>query len=288
MKAFYPFFISIAIFASLKTNAQRSGEMMFKSFCVSCHTIGKGKLIGPDLSDVHTRRTDDWLVEFITSTQAMIKKGDADAVAVFKEFNQTIMPDAPYSVDEIKSIITYIKSKSPSYVVEAAPTPTQVKAEPEIPVRSVNEATDAEIEIGQMIFAGQNRLTGGGPGCISCHHVKNDKLIGGGLLAKDLTDAFSRMNEASIKAILTSPPFPAMKEAYQSAPITDEEAYNLIAFLKVADEDQYGQHYRDYKQYFLIAGGFSFIVLLGIYSLIWSNRKKQSVNQKIYNRQVYS
>ena len=288
MKPYYVITILLAFFSIQNSHAQRTGEMMFKTFCASCHTLGKGKLIGPDLADVHTRRTDDWLIEFITSTQAMIKKGDADAVAIFNEFNKAVMPDAPYSNDEIKTIITYIKSQSAGYVAEAGNTPTQVDALPEIPVRSVNEATEAEIELGQTFFTGETRLSGGGPGCISCHNVKHDKLIGGGLLAKDLTDAFSRMNEAGIKAILTSPPFPAMKEAYTSVPLTDEEVYNLTAFLKYADEAQYGQHARNWQHYFLIAGGLGFVLLMGVFSMTWAYRRKQSVNKKIYDRQVYS
>lgn len=288
MKSAYLFIVFSAACAGSLAQPQQEGERNFKAFCAACHSIGKGKLIGPDLVDVHKRRTDEWLVEFIKSSQTMIKNGDETAVALFKEYNQSVMPDPPYSVEQIKSILLYIRSQSPGYAPEPVVAQSEEVKEPEIPTRSVSEATEEEIKIGRMLFAGQNRLSGGGPGCISCHHVRNDKLIGGGLLAKDLTDAFSRMNETGIKAILTSPPFPAMKEAYQNSPITDEEAYNLIAFLKLADEDQYGQHARNYKQYFLVAGGIGFLVLLGIYSMIWSNRKRQSVNQRIYNRQVYS
>lgn len=272
---------------SLHTRAQQSGEMMFKTFCAACHTLSKGKLVGPDLADVHLRRTDDWILEFVKSSQAMVNKGDPGAVAIFNEYNKTVMPDAPYSQEQIKEIISYIKSKSPSYVA-ATPT-TQVEAtEPEVPVRSVNEATEIEVSLGQMLFTGESLLSGGGPGCISCHNIKHDKLIGGGLLAKDLTDAFSRMNEAGIKAILTSPPFPAMKEAYQNSPLTEEESYNVTAFLKQADEDQYGQHARNWQQYFLIAGGLGFVLLMGVFSIAWSYRRKQPVNQKIYDRQAYT
>jgi len=123
---------------------------------------------------------------------------------------------------------------------------------------------------------------------MSCHHVKNNRLVGGGLLAKDLTDAYSRMDEAGIKAILTSPPFPAMREAYQYNSISEDEAYALTAFLKYADEEQYGQTPRDWQQYFLAAGGASFLLLLGVFSLVWSKRKKNAVNKKIFDRQVYS
>jgi mono/diheme cytochrome c family protein len=282
-------FCFIVLFNSV-VFAQQKPEVLFNSFCATCHTIGKGKLIGPDLLDVHTRRSDTWLVEFITSSQAMIDKGDADAVALYNENNKTVMPNAPYSAVEIKSIIEYIKTKSPGYVaqVDESKPSENVNTQPEEPVRSVDEATDAEIDIGEMLFTGSQRLVGRGPACISCHNVKNDKLIGGGLLAKDLTDVYARMNEAGVRAIVSSPPFPAMKEAYQNAVISDEEVYNLTAFLKYANEQQYGQHGRDYKQYFLFSGIICFVALLFIFSIAWRSRRKESVNQKIFDRQLKS
>jgi len=274
--------------ASLIGFAQVPGETVFKSYCSACHTITKGKLIGPDLADVHLRRTDEWLMQFIKSSQSVISSGDADAVAVFNEYNKTIMPDAPYSTDDIKDVINYIKTQSPSYVAAAENSTDVVEEEPEAPVRSVSESTEEEIKVGRLVFTGEVRLGSSGPACISCHNVKNNRLIGGGLLAKDLTDAFSRMNEAGIKAIITSPPFPAMKEAYQNAPLTDEETYNVTAFLKQADEDQFDQYPRNWQHFFLLAGGISFLVLLTIFSLVWSNRKKNAVNKRIFDRQVYS
>ncbi|WKZ61376.1 MAG: c-type cytochrome [Cyclobacteriaceae bacterium] len=275
----------VGIFAAY---AQQSGEMMFKTFCSACHTISKGRLIGPDLADVQLRRSDDWLAEFIKSSQAMVSKGDPDAVALFEEYNKTVMPDAPYSIDQIKEIIGYIKSKSPGFVATTESTTSSIPEEPKQPVRSVNEATESEIKLGQLLFTGETKLGEGGPGCISCHHVKNNALIGGGLLAKDLTDAFSRMNEAGIQAILTSPPFPAMREAYLNHPVSEQEAYALTAFLKQADEDQFGQYPRNWQHFFLLSGGASFIALLVIFSMVWSNRKKNAVNKKIFDRQVYS
>lgn len=291
MKQSKPIFCFILLLTSPVVFAQRSPELLFSSFCATCHTINKGKLVGPDLADVHTRRSEAWLLEFIKSSQGMIKKGDADAANLFKEYNQMIMPDVSYSVDEIKSILSYIKTKSPSYVAQATEEgqPSEkLKIEPAEPVRSVDEATEAEIDIGKMLFTGEQRLEGRGPACISCHNVKNDKLIGGGLLAKDLTDVFLRMNEAGIRAIVGSSPFPAMKEAYQNANISEVEAYSLTAFLKYANEQQYDQHERDYKQYFLWSGGLCFVSLLLIFSMVWRHRRKDSVNQKIYNRQMKS
>jgi len=283
-------FCVVLMFFNSAIFAQRSPELLFNSFCATCHTINKGKLIGPDLVDVQKLRSDAWLLEFITSSQTMINKGDVDAVALFKEYNQMIMPDAPYSTDEIKSIIGYIKTKSPDYVAQAdeSKSSDKVSTEPEVPIRSVDEATEGEIDIGKMLFTGEQRLEGRGPACMSCHNVKNDKLIGGGLLAKDLTDVFARMNEAGVKAIVSSSPFPAMRAAYQNAVISDEEVYNITAFLKYANEQQFDQRGRNYMVYFLWASGACFIALLIIYSLAWRNRRKESVNQRIYNRQLKS
>ena len=36
----------------------------FKQNCTSCHTIGGGRLTGPDLKDVTTRKDRAWFVQF--------------------------------------------------------------------------------------------------------------------------------------------------------------------------------------------------------------------------------
>ena len=56
--------------------------------CAACHTIGKGKLIGPDLKGVTERHERDWLYSFIRSSQTMIKNGDEVAVKLFEENNK--------------------------------------------------------------------------------------------------------------------------------------------------------------------------------------------------------
>ena len=81
---------------------------LFSEKCGICHTIGQGKLIGPDLSGVQERRSEEWLLRFIRSSQAMINSGDPDAVALFAEFNKVVMPDPMISDGEIKSILQHI------------------------------------------------------------------------------------------------------------------------------------------------------------------------------------
>ena len=76
-----------------------------------CHSVGKGRLIGPDLKGVNTKRNEEWIIKFVKGSQAFIKSGDADAKAIFDEY-QVVMPDQNLTDAEIKSIITFIAANS--------------------------------------------------------------------------------------------------------------------------------------------------------------------------------
>ena len=109
-----PLAIGVLLFALIiPVLAQDKAEATFKQTCAACHSIGKGKLVGPDLLNVQERRTEEWLLKFIKSSQSMIKSGDKYADSLFQVYNQVVMPDQPALSDgEIKDILIYIKSKS--------------------------------------------------------------------------------------------------------------------------------------------------------------------------------
>ena len=89
------------------------GETSFKQLCAACHTVGKGRLVGPDLVGVSQRRPVDWIIKFVKSSQSMIKGGDKYADSIFQAFNKTLMPDHPTLNDEqIKNILAFIDNKS--------------------------------------------------------------------------------------------------------------------------------------------------------------------------------
>jgi mono/diheme cytochrome c family protein len=88
------------------------GKSIFLSRCAACHNVNK-QMTGPALAGVHERRSIDWIISFVNSSQSMIKKGDKDAVALFVKFNKVPMPDHPdLSADHIRSIVDYIKAES--------------------------------------------------------------------------------------------------------------------------------------------------------------------------------
>lgn len=79
------------------------------TFCAKCHTIGKGKLIGPDLLGVKDRHDSAWLFNFIRSSDSLIKSGDTSALRLFHANKKLPMPKNDYTAEEIKALIDYIE-----------------------------------------------------------------------------------------------------------------------------------------------------------------------------------
>ena len=110
---FVKWFILAALLSfSIEASPQDGGADLWKKNCRSCHTIGGGTLVGPDLKDITERRDMDWIRPFIKSSQAMIEAGDSLAVALYEEFNQASMNDHTHLSDEnIDSIMTYGRAR---------------------------------------------------------------------------------------------------------------------------------------------------------------------------------
>lgn len=265
--------------------AQEPGKQVFDTTCFACHTIGGGRLVGPDLLGVNERRSQTWLEGFVKSSQSMINNGDADAVALFAEFNRLPMPDALISDEQIRQVLDYIETQSSAAVAETSAEALVAKNQPE---GQTQPASEEDIQIGQDLFQGILRFEENGPACNACHEVRNDAVIGGGILATELTSVFSRMGGAGVKAILGHAPFPVMQAAYQDQSLTEQEVTALVAFLEYADSEQYNQLPRDYGVGLLLSGITGASVLFIFFGLVWRGRKKGSVYQAIYDRQIRS
>jgi mono/diheme cytochrome c family protein len=255
-----------------QTQAQQ-GQEIFQTTCFACHTVGGGRLVGPDLQGVTERRDEEWIIGFVQRSQATIASGDPTAVALAEDFPGLVMPDNALTDDQVRAVLAYIDagpSSTPAAPVESAP------------------ATDAQVTLGQGLFQGTTRLANGGPACNSCHDVTNDAVIGGGVLAPELTSVFSRLGGATVRAILGSSPFPVMQRAYRDKALTDDEVVALVGFLEQADAEQAFHQPRDYGPKLFGAGVVGAAILLVLYSLLWGGRRKGSVNQAIYDRQVKS
>lgn len=269
---------SLSLFSG--TLFSQDGASLFQSkTCSACHSIGKGRLVGPDLKDVTQRRSEAWLLSFIKSPQSMINS-DPDAKALAADYGGTVMADQNLTDAEIKSILAYITEQSGGAV--AADTT------PAAPVRSTDDATAAEIEMGKNLFSGVASFKNGGPTCISCHNVNYADVIPGGLLAKDLTESYTRNGgDAGIMGMISTPPFPAMQVAFGNRKLTDQEVFALTAFLNKVSKDTAGRQ-ADQGDPLLYGGVPAVAGLFCLIFLLYFNRKKATVKHAIYTRQVKS
>lgn len=267
----------LALSWGASTLSAQSGEATFKSTCSACHSIGEGKRVGPDLKGVNERRTEAWLLNFIKSPQKMIGS-DPDAKALSADYPM-VMPDQALSDAQIKEVLTFIAGSASAPVAKADSNV--------VPQRASAEATIAEINSGRDLFTGAVSMTNGGASCLSCHNVNYTGVVPGGLLAKDLTEAYVRVGEdAGLMAILGSPPFPAMQQAYADHKLTEQEVFALTAFLNKVNTDKAGQIAQSNP--LLLGGAAGVVVIFGMIFLLWSKRKTSTVKRAIYKRQVIS
>jgi len=195
MRLFAAAVILLAASASL---AADKGAQLFLEKCSPCHSVGGGDLAGPDL---------------IAATQW--PPGDVRAAIHRMEENVGTL-----HVDEVEALVALLKNPAVKDLIAAAET-TQTAAAPA-------EIERGSAEAGQRLFFGQQKLANGGAPCFACHAAGGQ----GGNLAADLTLVYARISQAGLVATTQQPAFPLMKSAYAARPITEQEAFDLSAFLK--------------------------------------------------------
>jgi mono/diheme cytochrome c family protein len=90
-------------------DAIKAGQALFNANCKSCHKLDQ-RYTGPALRGVTERRELDWTIRFITNSQQVIQSGDAAAVALYREYNNIVMPAMDFlSTDQIMNLLSYIE-----------------------------------------------------------------------------------------------------------------------------------------------------------------------------------
>lgn len=90
-------------------DAIQAGQALFNANCKACHKLDQ-RYTGPALRGVTERRELDWVMSFISNSQKLVESGDATAVALYKEYNNIVMPSMEFlSSDEIMNLLSYIE-----------------------------------------------------------------------------------------------------------------------------------------------------------------------------------
>lgn len=197
----------------------------FRQNCMSCHTIGGGRLVGPDLKDVTKRADRDWLLKFMANPKSFLDSGDPLALRLKEEARGAIMPN--------------ISGLDPA---RAAALLELIDAESKLPKSqfiglnlSDQPFTALDIENGRRIFNGTRALANGGAACLSCHSVVDLRALGGGRLAPDLTKVFERMNgRKNLASWLMAPATPTMRPLFADRSMTNDEIVALVAYLEAS------------------------------------------------------
>jgi protein SCO1/2 len=90
--------------------AAKKGRSLFNARgCMGCHTVGKGKLAGPDLAGVTERREAEWLKKWLKNPDELLAS-DPVAQEMLKEYKGVKMPNMKLKDDEIEALLHYMAS----------------------------------------------------------------------------------------------------------------------------------------------------------------------------------
>lgn len=198
------------------------GQAIFQARCAACHSIGGGRLVGPDLAGVTGRRADQWLRDFITDPARMIAS-DPEAKKLYDEYNQSTMPAMGLTPAELDAVLAYLADPGAAPAAPAAPA---------------FQAGQGDPATGKRLFTGEAGLANGATACIACHSVRGIGALDGGALGPDLTHVVNRLGEPGLAASLNNIVYPTMAGLFANRPLTPQEQADLIAYLREANQWQ--------------------------------------------------
>ena len=266
-----------------QSSATPAAEVLFKDNCASCHTIGEGESVGPDLKGVTEKRPREWLIRIILDFNELLEHKDPVALKLYKEANENPMPSFPeLTKEQIQDLIDYLAAKSreggetasvastPAISLSSSSTLTVVPfAEPV--VASPTELNPQDVVTGMNLFLGRSTLTNDLPACIACHALKTTPFPGGGSLGPDLSLVFKKLGkQKGLTAWLSTPPTPVMSALFRKTPLKKEDVTALVAVFQ--DSAKAGEVSESVILKLVASGLAGALVILVFFSLYWKDR----------------
>ncbi len=258
-----------------------AGEQVFKLKCANCHTIGGGRLVGPDLDGVGAWREIEWIKSFISAPDKMIASGDPIVAELLVEYNNIPMPNLALTSQEVDDLLAYLVPQSkgvPQEPAEQAQSPTPVASQPPSGAEAVL-LSDSDPAYGEYLFTGLVALENGGTPCIACHSVEGVGMIGGGALGPDLTHVYTRYGREGLAASLGSLPFPSMQGIFANKQLTTTEQADLLAFFAEADQRSEPRTQQNFQ--LIVGAGSGMAIVFFVVMLFFWPRQRMSLSQRL-------
>lgn len=242
-------FLAAAALTLLAATAAAADEAatFFRQNCMSCHTIGGGRLVGPDLKDVSQRKDRAWLQKFIADPKSFLNGGDPYAAKLKEEARGAVMPNIA-GLDDQKSLALLDLIDRESKLPKSQFAGLNIGDQP---------FTPDDIASGRAIILGDRKLANGGAACISCHSIDGLSVLGGGKLGPDLTKVYERMRgRRNLASWLQAPATATMRPLFANQAFTNDEIVQLVAYLEqTAKKPQQSSETGTLAFFFLGLGG---------------------------------
>ena len=248
----------------------------FKANCSSCHTIGGGRLTGPDLHGVTERAQNagkdrDWLISYMQDPQRMINSGDAYATQLLQEARGVVMPKiVGLDAEKAEFLVGLIEAES--LLVDAGQD-SQFKGS----ATSNEPFTQKNVDDGLDFFTGAKKLKGGSAMCMSCHRMPGVGGLGGGNLGPDLTRVYEEGKyttggRATLTAWLGAPATPTMQSLLKDNPLEADEIHAIVALMENRAANNQPQPVGASMVSFGILGLLGAGLLLFVFDSLWKTR----------------
>jgi len=249
------------LLASPSAVSAQEAVAYFRQNCMSCHTIGGGRLTGPDLKGVGQRKDRPWLARFLIDPPAMVQSGDPYAAKLAQEARGVVMPKvAGMTRQRAEAMLDFLEAESKLPRSQFAG------------VASDKPFTSADAEVGRNYFLGVRPLAGGGPPCIACHSVRGTGTLGGGRLGPDLSRVYERLGgQKNLAAWLSAPATPTMQTVFAARPLDGEEIHALSAFFAQSAKQGGEADPSGTLAFFLLGLGGAVVILAGM-DAVWRGR----------------
>lgn len=98
-------------YANARPSEVGRAQFTFESRCASCHTIGQGDRIGPDLAHVTHRRDAAWLARYLKEPDRVRASGDPTALALSAKYGAVPMPNLRLGDEDVDVLLRYIAER---------------------------------------------------------------------------------------------------------------------------------------------------------------------------------